>query len=98
MHHQRVRSGRQERRGPQPRAVIAQGKQRHVLVRNDLRQPALQLHRLRVYYLAYPLRKFLPLGTVGPRHALTVTNGYLNTFLSHAIYKTESAGAPACRT
>jgi len=51
-----------------------------------------------VYYLAYPLRKFLPLGTVGPRHALTVTNGYLNTFLSHAIYKTESAGAPACRT
>ncbi|MEV4261680.1 hypothetical protein [Kribbella sp. NPDC049584] len=51
-----------------------------------------------VYYLAYPLRKFLPLGTVGPRHALTVTNGYLNTFLSHAIYKTPSAGAPACRT
>jgi dienelactone hydrolase len=51
-----------------------------------------------VYYLAYPLRKFLPLGTVGPRHALTVTNGYLNTFLSHAIYKTASAGAPACRT
>ncbi|WUJ68503.1 hypothetical protein OG809_25745 [Kribbella soli] len=51
-----------------------------------------------VYYLAYPLRKFLPLGSVGPRHALTVTNGYLNTFLSHAIYKTASPGAPACRS
>jgi dienelactone hydrolase len=51
-----------------------------------------------VYYLAYPLRKFLPLGSVAPRHALTVTNGYVTTFLSHAIYKTPSPGAPACST
>ena len=50
-----------------------------------------------VYYLAYPLRKFLPLGSVGPRHALTVTSGYLNTFLSHAIYKTAAPGAPLCK-
>jgi dienelactone hydrolase len=49
-----------------------------------------------VYYLAYPLRKFLPLGSVGPRHALTVTSGYLTTFLSHALYKTSASGAPAC--
>ncbi|MEU4197702.1 hypothetical protein AB0E69_37795 [Kribbella sp. NPDC026611] len=51
-----------------------------------------------VYYLALPLRKFLPLGSIGPRHALTVTNGYLNTFLSHALYKTPAPGAPACRS
>ncbi|GAA1155154.1 alpha/beta hydrolase [Kribbella jejuensis] len=50
-----------------------------------------------VYYLAYPLRKFLPLGSVDPRHALTVTSGYLNTFLSHAIYKTAAPGAPLCK-
>ncbi|MFF0271405.1 hypothetical protein [Kribbella sp. NPDC004536] len=50
-----------------------------------------------VYYLAYPLRKFLPLGSVGPRHALTVTSGYLNTFLSHVIYKTAAPGAPVCK-
>ncbi|TDW23640.1 alpha/beta hydrolase family protein [Kribbella kalugense] len=51
-----------------------------------------------VYYLAYPLRKFLPLGSVAPRHALTVTNGYIDAFLSHAIYKAPSPGAPACTT
>ncbi|NIK60775.1 alpha/beta hydrolase [Kribbella shirazensis] len=51
-----------------------------------------------VYYLAYPLRKYLPLGTAGPRHALTVTNGYVTTFLSHAIYKTAAPGAPACKS
>ena len=50
------------------------------------------------YYLAYPLRKFLPLGTAGPRHALTVQNGYITTFLSHAIYNTPTPGAPACAT
>ncbi|TCC05751.1 alpha/beta hydrolase [Kribbella soli] len=50
------------------------------------------------YYLAYPLRRFLPLGSAGPRHALTVTNGYVNTFLSHAIYKTAAPGAPACKS
>ncbi|MGW7682722.1 alpha/beta hydrolase family protein [Kribbella sp. NPDC054772] len=51
-----------------------------------------------VYYLAYPLRRFLPLGSVGPRHALTVQNGYVTTFLSHAIYKTATPGAPACKS
>jgi dienelactone hydrolase len=51
-----------------------------------------------VYYLAYPLRKFLPLGSVGPRHALTVANGYVTTFLSHTIYNTAAPGAPACET
>ncbi|MGW6200588.1 alpha/beta hydrolase [Kribbella sp. NPDC055110] len=51
-----------------------------------------------VYYLAYPLRRFLPLGSVGPRHALTITNGYVATFLSHAIYKTAAPGAPACKS
>ena len=50
------------------------------------------------YYLAYPLRKFLPLGSAGPRHALTVQNGYITTFLSHAIYQTPTPGAPACAT
>jgi dienelactone hydrolase len=50
------------------------------------------------YYLAYPLRKFLPLGSVGPRHALTVQNGYVTTFLSHALYNTPAPGAPACAT
>ncbi len=50
------------------------------------------------YYLAYPLRRFLPLGSVAPRHALTVTNGYVNTFLSHAIYKTAAPGAPVCKS
>ena len=48
------------------------------------------------YYLAYPLRKFLPLGSVGPRHALTVTSGYVTTFLSHALYQTPAPGAPSC--
>lgn len=51
-----------------------------------------------VYYLAYPLRKYLPLGTADRRQALTVTNGYVTTFLSHAIYKTAAPGAPACKT
>ncbi|TDO69526.1 platelet-activating factor acetylhydrolase isoform II [Kribbella sp. VKM Ac-2571] len=51
-----------------------------------------------VYYLAYPLRRFLPLGKADPRHALTITNGYLNTFLSHAIYKTAAPGAPVCKS
>src|SRR3954447_9913224 len=51
-----------------------------------------------VYYLAYPLRRYLPLGNTDPRHALTITNGYVTTFLSHAIYQTPSPGAPACRT
>jgi hypothetical protein len=51
-----------------------------------------------VYYLAYPLRRFLPLGKVGPRHALTITNGYVTTFLSHAIYQTAAPGAPVCTT
>ena len=50
------------------------------------------------YYLAFPLRKFLPLGSVAPRHALTVQNGYVTTFLSHALYKTPAPGAPACAT
>ncbi|TCC23563.1 alpha/beta hydrolase [Kribbella speibonae] len=50
------------------------------------------------YYLAYPLRTFLPLGSVAPRHALTVTNGYVNAFLSHAIYKTAAPGAPVCKS
>lgn len=50
------------------------------------------------YYLAYPLRRYLPLGSTAPRHALTVTNGYVNTFLSHAIYKTAAPGAPACKS
>jgi predicted dienelactone hydrolase len=50
------------------------------------------------YYLAYPLRRFLPLGKTGPRHALTVTNGYISTFLSHAIYKTAAPDAPVCTT
>jgi predicted dienelactone hydrolase len=49
-----------------------------------------------IYYLAGPLRKFLPLGSVDPRHALTVTNGYLTTFLSHAIYRTAIPDAPVC--
>jgi dienelactone hydrolase len=48
------------------------------------------------YYLALPLRKFLPLGSVGPRHALTVMNGYVTTFLSHALYRTAAPGAPTC--
>jgi hypothetical protein len=51
-----------------------------------------------VYYLAYPLRRYLPLGSVGPRHALTVANGYVSTFLSHAIYKTAAPGAPLCKS
>ncbi|HEY3556423.1 MAG TPA: hypothetical protein VGL05_03110 [Kribbella sp.] len=51
-----------------------------------------------VYYLAYPLRRFLPLGSTDPRHALTVTSGYLNTFLSHAIYRTAAPGAPVCKS
>ncbi|WP_427895155.1 hypothetical protein ACQHIV_16270 [Kribbella sp. GL6] len=51
-----------------------------------------------VYYLASPLRRFLPLGSADPRHALTVTSGYLNTFLSHVIYKTAAPGAPVCKS
>jgi hypothetical protein len=51
-----------------------------------------------VYYLAYPLRRYLPLGSVGPRHALAVANGYVSTFLSHAIYRTAAPGAPACKS
>ncbi|GAA1583571.1 alpha/beta hydrolase [Kribbella hippodromi] len=50
-----------------------------------------------VYYLAYPLRKFLPLGSVDPRHALTVQNGYVTTFLSHVIDKTAAPDAPTCQ-
>ncbi|MBB5979341.1 alpha/beta hydrolase family protein [Kribbella solani] len=50
-----------------------------------------------VYYLAYPLRKFLPLGSVDPRHALTVQNGYITTFLSHVIHGTAAPGAPTCQ-
>lgn len=48
------------------------------------------------YYLAWPLRKRLPLGSVDPRHALTLQNGYVSTFLSHALRNTRAAGAPAC--
>ncbi|GAA1690486.1 alpha/beta hydrolase [Kribbella yunnanensis] len=48
------------------------------------------------YYLALPLRKRLALGTVDPRHALTVQNGYLTTFLAHALRNTPAPGAPAC--
>jgi dienelactone hydrolase len=51
-----------------------------------------------VYYLAFPLRKYLPLGSIGPRHALTIQNGYVTTFLSHALYNTPSPGSPACTT
>ena len=50
------------------------------------------------YYLAYPLRKYLPLGSVGPRHALTVQNGYVTTFLAHALYHQAAPGAPACKS
>ncbi|MEU4602007.1 hypothetical protein AB0F43_03400 [Kribbella sp. NPDC023972] len=50
------------------------------------------------YYLAMPLRKYLPLGSAGPRHALRVQNGYISTFLAHAIYRVPSPGAPACST
>ncbi|MDX3003344.1 hypothetical protein PWY87_16780 [Kribbella solani] len=50
-----------------------------------------------VYYLAYPLRKFLPLGSVDPRHALTVQNGYITTFLSHVIHGTAAPSAPTCQ-
>lgn len=48
------------------------------------------------YYLALPLRKTLPLGSAGPRHALTVQNGYVTTFLAHVIYRVEAPGAPTC--
>ncbi|TDD16671.1 alpha/beta hydrolase [Kribbella turkmenica] len=48
------------------------------------------------YYLALPLRKYLPLGSAGPRHALRVQNGYVSTFLAHAIYRVPAPGAPAC--
>ncbi|WP_350277340.1 hypothetical protein [Kribbella sp. HUAS MG21] len=51
-----------------------------------------------VYYLAYPLQRYLPLGTADRRHALTVANGYVTAFLSHAIYKTAAPGAPACKS
>ncbi|GAB2660626.1 alpha/beta hydrolase [Kribbella swartbergensis] len=50
------------------------------------------------YYLAWPLRKYLPLGSAGPRHALRVQNGYVTTFLAHSIYRTPTPGAPACST
>jgi len=49
-----------------------------------------------VYYLAWPLRRYLPLGSVEPRRALTVQNGYVTTFLSHALRNTPAPGAPAC--
>ncbi|MFB6724682.1 hypothetical protein ACFCV3_31185 [Kribbella sp. NPDC056345] len=48
------------------------------------------------YYLAWPLRQRLPLGTANPRHALTIQNGYLTTFLAHALHNTPTPGAPAC--
>jgi hypothetical protein len=48
------------------------------------------------YYLADPLRRYLPLGPADSRHALTVQYGYVTTFLSHALYKTPAPGAPAC--
>ncbi|MEV0285023.1 hypothetical protein AB0H36_13015 [Kribbella sp. NPDC050820] len=48
------------------------------------------------YYLALPLRKYLPLGSAGPRHALRVQNGYISTFLANAIYSAPAPGAPAC--
>ncbi len=48
------------------------------------------------YYLAWPLRKRLALGTVDGRRALTVQNGYITTFLSHALRNTPTPGAPAC--
>ncbi|WP_132144620.1 alpha/beta hydrolase family protein [Kribbella antiqua] len=50
------------------------------------------------YYLAYPLRKYLPLGSVGPRHALTVQNGYVTAFLAHALYREPAPGAPTCKS
>ncbi len=50
------------------------------------------------YYLALPLRTYLPLGSAGPRHVLRVQNGYVSTFLSHALYRTPAPGAPACST
>jgi hypothetical protein len=49
-----------------------------------------------VYYLAAPLRMYLPLGSAGPRHAITVQNGYLTSFLANALHKTPAPGAPVC--
>ncbi|MFF1823226.1 alpha/beta hydrolase family protein [Kribbella sp. NPDC058245] len=48
------------------------------------------------YYLAWPLRRYLPLGTIDRRRALTLENGYVSTFLSHALRNTPAPGAPAC--
>ncbi|TDD49386.1 alpha/beta hydrolase [Kribbella antibiotica] len=48
------------------------------------------------YYLAWPLRKHLDLGSADSRRALAVQNGYVRTFLSHALRNTPAPGAPAC--
>ncbi|HEY0473464.1 MAG TPA: hypothetical protein VGD34_17445 [Kribbella sp.] len=50
------------------------------------------------FYLAQPLRKFLPLGSIDPRRALTIQNGYVVTFLDHFIRGGPAEGAPTCRT
>jgi hypothetical protein len=49
-----------------------------------------------VYYLASPLRAYLPLGSAGPRHAITVQNGYLTSFLANSLRQTSAPGAPVC--
>ncbi|GAA0605109.1 alpha/beta hydrolase [Kribbella sandramycini] len=49
-----------------------------------------------VYYLAWPLRRTLPLGSADGARALTRQAGYLTTFLSHALFQTPAPGAPAC--
>jgi hypothetical protein len=50
------------------------------------------------FYLAQPLRKFLPLGSIDPHRALTIQNGYVVTFLDHFIRGGPAEGAPTCRT
>lgn len=49
-----------------------------------------------VYYLASPLRAYLPLGSAGARHAIAVQNGYVTSFLDNALYNSPAPGAPTC--
>jgi dienelactone hydrolase len=51
-----------------------------------------------VFYLALPLRKYLPLGSIDPRRALTIQNGYVVTFLDHFLRGAPAEGAPTCKT
>ena len=48
------------------------------------------------FYLALPLRKLLPLGSIDPRRALTIQNGYVVTFLDHFLHGAPAEGAPTC--